>query len=145
EVVGAPGTLAVIGDLTQSFGTVAGGATSDPAAADNSMLRLSSFPTQSTENKTHGIELRAGTLGRGNIALVWDQLNSATASRYWRVLYSTNGTDFIDHQLISNRVASSWTRQVVSFAALPGVDHNPSFAFRIVSEFAPASLPGGTE
>ena len=101
------GIFNVIGTENLQFGSVGQSRTSDPDGSDNSMLRLGSFPTQGSGNKTAGVELSASTVGQGNISVVWDQYNSATASRFWRVQFTTNGTDFIDHALVTNSTASS--------------------------------------
>jgi hypothetical protein len=130
------GELRVIGTESYSFGSVSQGRTSDSAAADNSMLRLAGFPAQGTSNKTTGVEITVSIVAMSNIGLVWDQYNSATASRFWRVQYTTNGIDFIDHARITNATASTWTRRrSVSFGDLSDAANNPAFAIRLVSEF----------
>jgi hypothetical protein len=142
------GTLGVIGDLSQSFGTVAGGPRTGSAvdAADDSMLRLASFPAQSTGNKTAGIEIHASTLGQKDLVLMWDQYNSSSSSAYWRVQYSTNGTDFIDFTLITNSTPGAWTtNNFADFYDVPGVRNNSQFAIRLVSEFESTALGFGTD
>ena len=132
------GEFQVIGTQNHTFGMVGQGRSSDPAAADNSMLRLVSFPAQETANQTAGFEIKASTVGRRNITLLWDQYNSATASRFWRIQYSTNGADFLDFTRVTNSTASSWRRsRRASFENVEGVANNPNFAVRFVSEFGP--------
>lgn len=130
------GGLRIAGTENHSFGSVGQSRTSDPEEADNSMLRLGSFPAQGNGNQSAGVELKASTAGLRNIRLVWDQYNSATASRFWRVQYTTNGTDFIDHALTTNSTPSTWLRQrKVSFENVAGVSDNPFFGIRLVSEW----------
>ena len=135
-----------VGGTSINLGSVASGATSDPASSDNSMLRVTGWPPRAENNKISGLEFRASTLGHTNLVLRWDQYNSPTASRHWRIQYSTNGLDFLDHRSLLNTVPSRWhhTNQV-SFAGLPGVDHNPDFAFRLVSEFESTALGFGED
>ncbi len=130
------GSLSVIGTATHNFGSVGQGRTSDPAPSDNSMLRLVSFPRQGEGNKTCGIEISASTVGLEDVALVWDQYNSGSASRYWQIQYTTNGLDFQDHELFTNTTASTWRRaRSVRFGNLPGTADNPNFGVRLISSF----------
>ena len=139
EPAAGMGELRIVGANASTFGTVGQGRTSDPAETDNSMLRITGFPRQGTSNHTAGLEFRASTVGFGNITLVWDHYNSATASRYWIVQYTTNGSDFIGHFIFTNSTASTWLRQrSVTFENLPGVENNPQFGVRIVSSFGEA-------
>jgi len=136
----ASGALTVIGTENHTFGTVSQGRTSDTAAGDNSMLRISGFPRQGESNKTCGIELTASTAGMRELVLFWDQYNSSTASRIWRIQYTTNGSDFTDFASFTNTAASIWLRRrSVSLREVPGVANNPHFGLRFVSEFASES------
>jgi hypothetical protein len=131
------GSFNVIGTTNYNLGIVAQGRTSDSAADDNSMLRISSFPRQGENDKSCGIEVKASTAGMRGITLFWDQYNSSSASRYWRIQYTTNGSDFIDFSLSTNSSASIWQRRrSVNFQNVPGAENNPNFAIRLVSEFA---------
>ena len=130
------GSFSVIGTENHNFGIVAQGRTSDPATNDNSMLRISGFPRQGESNKTSGVEVRATTKGLTNLVLFWDQYNSGTASRYWRIQFTTNGSEFIDLITFTNVASSTWHRtRSANFKDVPGVANNPDFAFRLVSEF----------
>src|SRR5687768_9559857 len=81
------GAFTPIGGATTSFDTVGASNTSDPAAADDSQIRIRSLPRIDAANKGVGVEFTIVTLGLEKIALSWDQYNSRTASRYWRVQY----------------------------------------------------------
>ena len=129
----------VIGVTTHTFGSVGQARTSDTEEIDNSMLRLSGFPAQGTADKSAGIEVRASTAALRQIGLMWDQYNSATASRFVAVQYTTNGVDFVDHAIVSNTASSTWIRaRKVSFESIPGVENNPNFGLRLVSTFGPS-------
>jgi len=131
------GALTVIGTENHTFGTVGQGRTSDTIASDNSMLRIAGFPRQGEGNQTCGFEITASTAGMRDIILFWDQYNSATASRNWRIQYSTNGSELIDFISFTNTTSSTWLRRrTVSFREVPGAANNPFFRLRFVSEFA---------
>jgi hypothetical protein len=77
---------------------------------------------------------------------MWDQYNSASSSAYWRVQYSTNGSDFIDFTLITNSTPGAWTtNNFADFYGVPGARNNSHFAIRIVSEFESTALGFGTD
>lgn len=141
------GSATNIGTATNSFGTVAsGGSSDDTSPLDNTQLRLGSFPTQGTSNKTSGMEFRFSTVGYENIAVVWDHYNSATASRFWRVQYTTNGSHWTDHTVLSNATVTTWINQTLgaSFAAIPAANNNPNFGVRVVSEFQSTATGTGS-
>src|SRR5690242_15687936 len=82
------------GGVINSFvqvSTVSG--SSDPNTLDNTHWRLGSiantggFPTATNANKTAGASFRVNSSGYTNLHLMWDQENSATASRYWKIQY----------------------------------------------------------
>jgi hypothetical protein len=142
------GTAASIGTVTNSYGTVAsGGSSDDTSPLDNTQLRLGNFPAQGTANKTSGMEFRFSTAGYENIAVVWDHYNSATASRYWRVQYTLDGTAWLDHVVVSNTVVTTWINQTLgaSFAGIPAANNNPNFGVRVVSEFVSTATGTGAD
>lgn len=86
-----------------------------------------------------------GTVGHRNIQLRWDQRNSNTASRYTRLQYTTNGTDFIDFQVVVMPPETWIHGHSASFAGVPGVEDNPWFAVRLVTEFERTATGAGAE
>lgn len=126
------GTAVLIGGVTASF-TAANG--SSDTATDDSNWRISAWPNQNIGNKSHGVGFNVSLAGYRNLRLTWDQRNSNTASKYSRLQYTTNGMDFLDYQVIT-MPAEAWVHNhSVSFAAVPGVDDNPVFGVRVVTEF----------
>ncbi|MEO7297769.1 MAG: hypothetical protein ABI042_04250 [Verrucomicrobiota bacterium] len=125
-----------------TFGTA--GTTSDLDGEDNSRLRLGTFPAQNTGEKTGGVEFRFSTVGFQDINFSWEHYNSASASRYWRVQYTTDGANFIDALSYSNVVPTTFFATNTSFAGISGVNNNPNFAVRIVSEFESSVVPDST-
>jgi endonuclease/exonuclease/phosphatase family metal-dependent hydrolase len=126
------GTATPVGGVTHSF-TASNG--SSDTFTDNSNWRITGWPVQGVGNKSHGVRFTVSTAGYRNIRLVWDQRNSNTASKYARIQYTTNGVHFIDHHVIVMPTETWVKEQEVRFSALPGVDNNPAFGFRIVTEF----------
>jgi hypothetical protein len=151
------------GGLSIQFGEVAiaGGLTSDFNTLDNSHWRLGAvagvggFPTATNANKTAGAQFRVNTSGYQNIQVSWDQENSATASRYWRVQYTTNGTDWLDSPHVAtanpigfpdaNTSTPTWQLGLTAdLSAIPGASNNPDFGVRLVSEFEDTATGSGT-
>ncbi|HOX59233.1 MAG TPA: endonuclease/exonuclease/phosphatase family protein [Candidatus Paceibacterota bacterium] len=135
------GTASLAGGVTASF--TASNGSSDPST-DNSNSRITSWPAQGTQNKQNGIRLNVGTVGYRNIALSWDLRNSNTASKYTRLQYTTNGTDFLDFLVIAMPNATWINSQSASFVGVPGVDGNSKFGVRFVTEFELTALGTGT-
>jgi hypothetical protein len=119
--------------------TFATGSTNDPAA-DNSGWNTTSYPTQGTGNKTRGAQASVSTVGYANIAVAWDQRLSATASKYFRLQYTTNGTDYVDGPLITMQTNSVFETKSNYLGTIPGVNNNPNFGFRILAEFESTAL-----
>ena len=135
------GTASAVGAVTHSF-TASNG--SSDSHADNSNWRITNWPVQGTGNKSHGVQFAMSTVGFRRIRLEFDLRHSNTASRYVRLQYTTNGVNFIDHTVIT-MPAESWTNeQRVSFDGVPGVENNPNFGFRFVTEFQNTATGSGT-
>ena len=135
------GTASLVGGVTATF--TASNGSSDPAA-DNSNWRITTWPAQGTQNKQNGVRLNVGTVGYRNITLSRDLRNSNTASKYTRLQYTTNGTDFIDFQVITMPNETWINGQSASFIGVPGVENNPRFGVRFVTEFESTALGSGT-
>ena len=130
------GTALSVGTATASLNSDVASPSFDPNLGDNSKWRLASLPAQGAGNKTSGAEFRVSTVDCQNIALSWDQYNSATASRYWRVQYTLNGVNFTDTSFVYTNLAETiWRPTGLSLAGISGVNNNPNFAVRLVSEF----------
>jgi hypothetical protein len=86
------------GTLTQlgTSGTAVTGSPGDPAAGggDNSAFNTSSYPSQGTGSGTEGVQFAVSTVGFTDIVLSVDLRQSPTASRYWQLLVSSDGTSF---------------------------------------------------
>ena len=134
-------TATILSPVTNSFGTVASAGASDPDTVDDSELRLANFPAQGTANKSAGIQFNFSTVGYENIVVVWDHYNSATASRYYRVQYTADGSTWLDHNLITNSTQTTWINQTFTsdFSGVPAANNNANFGVRLVTEFAPGT------
>ena len=121
------------------------GTYSDPAGvpgAANCGWNTTSYPPQGTSNKTAGVQFNTSTLGYQNILLAWEQKHSATASKYTRLQYTTDGSTFVDGDLItmtSTRTATGYSF-TSDLSGIPSVNNNPNFAFRVVSEWESTAI-----
>jgi hypothetical protein len=135
------GTASLVNGATAAFST---GTFSDPAGAPgaaNSGWNTTSYPPQGTSNKTAGVQFNVSTLGCQNILLAWEQRHSDTASKYTRLQYTTDGTTFINGDLITmTSTNNGWVFYVSNLSAIPGVNNNANFAFRIVSEWEATAI-----
>jgi hypothetical protein len=135
------GTATLVGGTSGAFST---GTFSDPAGppgAQNSGWNIAAFPAQGTNNKTAGAQYNVSTAGYQHILLTWEERHSNTASKYNRLQYTTNGTDFIDYDLITmNATDNSFVFFSSDLSSVPGVANNPDFAFRFVSEIESTAI-----
>jgi hypothetical protein len=98
------------------------------------------YPVTGT-NKANGVQFNVSTVGAKNINVSYDSRVSATASDYDRLQFTTNGTNWIDYPASStfsglygsgNAGYYTFTYSLVGF---PGVENNPNFGVRIVTEY----------
>ena len=124
----------------------ANGAFADPATAgtDNSGWNTTSYPAPGTSNKLGGAQFTLSSVGYKNLLVTWQQRNSATASKYARLQYTTNGTtfrDFTAHTMLNTNTGFEFFQSDLSGVA--GVNNNANFAFRIVTEFQSTATGSG--
>jgi hypothetical protein len=132
------GTLNSVGGTTF---TIVGGTGSTDTNGSNSALNTANYPGTTANNKGAGIQATVSTAGKQNIAITWDERVSNTGSKYVRLQYSTNGTTFIDYPTGNSvSAASTFESKSNSLAGLAGVDNNPNFAFRIVTEWESTAI-----
>ncbi len=119
------------------------GAIADPVdltpSAPNFGWEVQDGPPQGTLNKQLGFQYNVSTAGYNNLHLTWSERHSATASKYMRVQYSTDGTNFSDGPVITfGEVLYEFCTADLSH--YPGINNNPNFAFRIVAEFESTAI-----
>ncbi len=135
------GTSSLLNHASGAFGS---GGFSDPAGppgAANSAWNTSAYPPQGTSNKTAGVEFDVSTAGYQDILIYWQQRNSDTASKYLRFQYTTDGTTYVDGPVTTmDLLNNSWQSYTVDLSSVGGVNNNPAFAFRLVTEFESTAL-----
>jgi len=136
-------SLALVGGTTAAF---ASGSPLDAPAppTPNRGYNTTNYPTQGQNNLTAGIVFYTPTTGYTNITVQFDVRWSNTASRYLRFQYY-DGTAWNNGPQLVAGGGDQWysqgpgagSRFLFDLTGIPGVDDNPSFAFRILAEFAP--------
>ncbi|MFQ3611736.1 MAG: hypothetical protein SNJ72_09630 [Fimbriimonadales bacterium] len=114
-------------------------------------LQTTNYPAQGTANRTAGIVVSVPTTGYKDIVVKFDVRWSNTASKFIRFQYTTDGgANWIDGVLLEGRRGDRWHGDtsanggydglvVVDFTGNTAVENNPDFAFRVVTEFDPAT------
>lgn len=113
----------------------------------NNSWGTDTYPTNGNlaNNKTAGVRFKASTLGAKNIIVSYDTRATAASSKYERLQYSTNGTDFIDYPASSSfSQAGNFESRSFSLVGFPGVPNNTNFTVRIVSEFESTAKYGAS-
>ncbi len=132
------GIASLLNGVTATFSD---GSTNDPATTtDDTGWSTTHYPAQGTSNKTAGVQFNVSTVGYSNIVIRWDQRTTASASKYFRLQYSTDGSTFSDYSnpiiaQVAAPGATYYEAETNSLAAITAVNDNPNFAFRIVSEW----------
>lgn len=151
-----PGTALLIGGTQPAVGVTPNGYASGSGSSDGgSSWSISNFPAQGTASGTAGFEFRTNCTGYANINFEFDYRASNSASKYWDILYSTNGgttwTSFFPVNSLSYLTTPGNTNffnnfgnnfPAGTFLALPAAaDNNPDVRVRIVAIVDPV---GGT-
>ncbi len=138
------GTAQLVGGTSGGFSAATTGDTDPANSSDDSYWSTKDYPVQGTLNKTAGVEFSASTGGYSNIVVRWDHRATTTASKYYRLQYSIDGSSFTDYSSpINISVANNFNSQTNSLASTFGVNNNPGFRFRILSEFESTATGGG--
>ena len=131
-------------------GTVSGFSNSVASANDPDMVEVNNawgtdgYPASGVGNKTSGVRFNVSTSGAKNINVSYDTRGTSTASKYERLQYTTNGTDFIDYPTGSSFSTTLYESRAFSLVGFPGVQNNPNFGIRIVIETEGSASNGAT-
>lgn len=137
------GAASLVGGVSASF--AAGDASKDPVAADNSGWNTTSYPAATTNNLCAGVRFDVDTTGYENVTMSWSQRNSATASKWGRVQYTLDGSNFSDLSSTCILKDSVYTNLTVDFGGISGAADNPFFAVRIVAEWESTAAGAGAD
>lgn len=144
------GTATLIGGVTATFASGdATGGSSDPATGDDSGWNTTNYGTQGAGEGTRGVEFRISTAGANgvnndgfrNLKLSFDLRHSNTSSRFVRVDYTLDGTNFIAGTTFeaSNGGDAWYNGRTVDFSSIAGANNNANFGVRVVTVFGPTS------
>ncbi len=145
------GTAENIGGTNTTF---AGGNPSTGRGWNTSM-----YPEQSTGSGTAGVQFTVSTAGYSGIAVSWDNRNSNTAANRLRLQYTIDGSNWLNFEATADNASNAlldgtavgfdngrfitdpgvvWYHRVAEMQNVSGIDNNPNFAIRMVTEFATA-------
>jgi hypothetical protein len=144
------GTAQAIGGTV--IKTYTAGSPTDPLGAGgvgNFAWTLDTWTAGATE--TAGVQVNVSTVGKGSIVVSWDAYPSSTGPKYYRLLYTSDGSvatpvwtpytatgSGTESGLYVNPVGASWTIQnQADLSGVPALQNNPNAAFRLVSAYAP--------
>lgn len=132
------GTAALIGGTT---GSSASGTTESGSTDGGTSWNTGAYPAASAASGTAGVQFLTSTAGQSNIVVRFDQRHSATASRFQRLEYTTDGTTWISAGVFeANAGAPFWySNRTADLSGVSGANNNTSFGVRVVSIFDPAN------
>jgi hypothetical protein len=119
----------------------------DITPGNNTAWGTQTYPAATVSNKQAGVQFNVSTLGAKNIKLSFDLRGTATASKYQRLQYTTNGADYVDYpasQSVAAVQASTYNTYTYDLTGFPGVANNTNFGIRLVTEFENTALYNNT-
>ena len=136
------GTASYVGGTAANSTGISSGWADDTTAVSpvlNYRWSMTTFPAASAASGTAGAQFAVSTAGFENVVISFGLRNSNTASKYAQLQYSTNGTTFADFGNVIEGTGDLFTSVSRDFSSLTTTDNNSSFAFRVVSVFAPGT------
>jgi hypothetical protein len=140
------GTASLLGGATATFasGNSNGGSTDPVADATDFAWNSSTYAAQSTENGQRGVRFNVSTVGFTGIMFSFDQRKSNTSSRYTRVDYTLDGTNFVSLATLDGSAGDTWfNSNNFDLSSVTGADNNANFGFRVVAVFDPTNPTAG--
>ena len=132
--------------LTGSISNIGSGNQSSDPVQPGTAWNSTNYAAQGTKNGMTGVQFNASTAGvTDGLVISFDVRGSNTASRFIRLLYSTDGTTFTSAGLANGGLHEITGGQVfnngVTFdlTSIVAARNNNAFAFRIVTAFAPGT------
>ncbi|MBM4112787.1 MAG: hypothetical protein FJ253_05340 [Phycisphaerae bacterium] len=142
------GTASLVGGATATFASASSdGGSSDPAVGTppDFAWNTTTYPAQGTGNNSRGVQFLVDTTGLSDdFTIMYDVRGSNTASRFIRLMYTTDGASYSSAGLTNDGVFEITGGPVFHnqiqfwFGGIAGVANNASFGFRIVTTFGPA-------
>lgn len=134
------------GASTVSFIQVAGSDNDWASPGPNHAWGTKGYPLQGTSNKVNGARFNTSTVGAKNVNVTFDLRATTTASKYFRLQYTTNGTDFIDYPVSTPVISATLYNQYPAYnlSGFAGVRNNPNFGIKVVTEFESTAKNGNT-
>ena len=153
------GTASLVGGTSATFATGAG----TIGGTDNSGWNVTTWAAQGTGSGTRGVQFSGGTVSFTNITLDMDLRLSATASRFFQLQATSDGSTYsnvsggvatgptaFNNNIVANmsssgliEIQSASSGQLFAegfryrFAANSLFENNPNFGFRLVAVFDP--------
>ena len=136
------GTATYVGGTAANSTGIATGWVDDTTAVApvvNNRWTMTTFPTASSASGTAGAQFAVSTVGYEDVIVTFGLRNSNTSSKYAMLQYSTDGTNFTNFGEVITGTGDVWTSVSRDLSALTAVDNISTFAFRVVSVFAPGT------
>lgn len=112
---------------------------SDPEAGDKA-LNTTSYAAQGTGDLTRGIQVMVSTIGFENLVLSFDQRNSNTASAWTTLLYTLDGSTWLNAQSFQMTAGGSFVNnRSFDFSSISGANDNANFGIQLLASFAPST------
>jgi hypothetical protein len=114
----------------------------------NGAWGTSTYPANTVSNLSSGVQFNVSTAGARDIVVSYESRVSATASDYERLQYTVDGINWTNYPASSTFGGHAGTGNggflpfSYNLSGFPGVDNNPNFGIRVVTEFQSTATYG---
>lgn len=132
--------VSLLGGVTATFaaGTGGNGANSTDPAATNNAYNLTNYPAAGGGSGTAGVQFNLPTTaGFDTLVLRFDQRNSGTSNRFFRLEYTTDGSTWTSAGNYTAGGIDAFVTNTFDFSGVTAANNNANFAVRAVSVFGP--------
>lgn len=137
------GTLSLIGGVTEDWtkkgvfenASLPEGVLDIDELKDGAGLQTLGYPAINSNAKTAGIQINASTVGYEKICISADVRHGNTSANKVVLQYTVNGNTWIDATTFTSTVGDTWYDRNYDFTSVSGIDNNPNFGLRFVTNF----------
>ena len=144
------GTISLIGGVVENIQTTSGACNCAFVAGNpnsGKAYTTKTYPDQGSGSGTAGIVFSTSTSSASNVSVSIDVYGSGTASKYFQLQYTTDGSTWSNVTSAPSALAATNTWLTVSAALPADAAGKANFALRAVTVFAPSTTsytPNGT-
>jgi len=136
--------LTVLGNLTITYPGQGGSSDKTSVATGGSFSTAAYNATNCPTSLSCGVQFAVDTTGYENLVFTFDQKNSSTGSGYTSLLYTLDGSSWLQATTFQTATVNWVLGRSFDFSTIAGANNNESFALRLVAAYGPTGTYVGT-